>query len=49
MEEMYLKQENIQDVNSEAAIVCGEAFKNDVVVKILDANPLPNSQDPIIE
>lgn len=31
------------------AIVCGEAFKSDVVIKVKDANPLPNSSDPIIE
>ncbi|MDE6013626.1 MAG: ATP-binding protein, partial [Anaeroplasmataceae bacterium] len=31
------------------AIVCGEAFTNDVVVKVLNANPLPNSSDPIIK
>lgn len=31
------------------AIVCGEAFPNDVVVKIHDANPLPNSNDPVIK
>lgn len=31
------------------AIVCGEAFPNDSVVKILDAYPLPRSNDPIIE
>ncbi len=31
------------------AIVCGEAFPNDVVVKIHDAYPLPNSNDPVIK
>lgn len=30
------------------AIVCGEAFPNDSIVKILDANPLPMSNDPVI-
>lgn len=31
------------------AIVCGEAFPNDSVVRIHDAYPLPRSNDPIIE
>jgi len=31
------------------AIVCGEAFPNDTIVKIRDANPLPRSNDPIIQ
>lgn len=30
------------------ALVCGEAFPNDALVKINDANPLPNSNDPVI-
>lgn len=30
------------------AIVCGEAFSNDSIVRILDANPLPLSEDPKI-
>lgn len=30
------------------AIVCGEAFPNDSVVRIFDANPLPRSNDPEI-
>lgn len=30
------------------AIVCGEAFPNDCIVKIHDANPLPQSIDPVI-
>ncbi len=30
------------------AIVCGEAFPNDSVVRIHDADPLPRSNDPII-
>lgn len=30
------------------AIVCGEAFSNDSVVRIHDAHPLPRSNDPII-
>ena len=30
------------------AIVCGEAFPNDSIVKILDACPLPQSNDPVI-
>ena len=30
------------------AIVCGEAFPNDGIVKILDAFPLPQSNDPEI-
>lgn len=31
------------------AIVCGEAFPNDSIVKIYDAYPLPQSSDPVIE
>ena len=31
------------------AIVCGEAFPNDTVVKIHDASPRPASSDPVIE
>ena len=31
------------------AIVCGEAFPNDSIVKIHDAYPLPQSNDPVIE
>lgn len=31
------------------AIVCGEAFPNDSIVKLNDANPLPLSNDPVIE
>lgn len=31
------------------AIVCGEAFPNDCIVKIHDAYPLPQSADPVIE
>lgn len=31
------------------AIVCGEAFPNDSIVKIHDARPLPRSNDPKIE
>ena len=31
------------------AIVCGEAFPNDSIVKIHDARPLPRSNDPEIE
>ena len=31
------------------AIVCGEAFPNDSVVRIHDATPLPRSNDPVIE
>lgn len=30
------------------AIVCGEAFPTDSIVKIHDANPLPSSNDPVI-
>ena len=30
------------------ALVCGEAFPNDALVKINDASPLPNSNDPVI-
>jgi len=31
------------------AIVCGEAFPNDSIVKVHDAYPLPMSSDPVIE
>lgn len=31
------------------AIVCGEAFPNDSIVKIHDAYPLPHSNDPVID
>lgn len=31
------------------AIACGEAFPNDSIVRIHDANPLPRSNDPEIE
>ena len=31
------------------AIVCGEAFPNDSIVKIHDAYPLPMSNDPVID
>lgn len=30
------------------AIVCGEAFPNDSIVRVHDANPLPMSNDPVI-
>lgn len=31
------------------AIVCGEAFPNDSIVKIHDAKPVPRSNDPVIK
>ena len=31
------------------AIVCGEAFPSDSIVKIHDACPLPKSNDPVIK
>lgn len=31
------------------AVVCGEAFPNDSIVKIYDAYPLPQSNDPVID
>lgn len=31
------------------AIVCGEAFPNDSIVRIHDASPLPRSNDPVID
>ena len=31
------------------AVVCGEAFPNDSIVKIYEASPLPKSSDPIIK
>ena len=36
-------------LDKQYAIVCGEAFLNDSIVKIYDANPLPMSNDPLIK
>lgn len=35
-------------IEKQHAIVCGEAFPNDSIVKIHDAYPLPYSNDPVI-
>ena len=35
-------------IEKQHAIVCGEAFPNDSIVKIHDACPLPHSNDPVI-
>ena len=45
--DIYYHQMN--SLPKQHALVCGEAFKNDVVVRILDADPLPNSLDPTID
>lgn len=39
----------MSSLEKQFAIVSGEAFQNDTVVKIKDANPLPLSNDPIID
>ena len=41
----YLQMSSLE---KQHAIVCGEAFTNDSLVKIRTANPLPKSNDPII-
>ena len=41
----YLQMSSLE---KQYAIVCGEAFSNDTIVKINDARPLPKSSDPII-
>lgn len=38
----------MSSLEKQYAVVCGEAFQNDTVVKIKDANPLPMSNDPVI-
>mgnify|MGYP003290624864 CR=1 FL=1 len=38
----------MSSLEKQYAIVCGEAFSNDTIVKITDAYPLPRSSDPII-
>ena len=38
----------MSSLEKQHAIVCGEAFSIDTLVRILDANPLPKSNDPII-
>lgn len=45
-ESFYLQMSSLE---KQYAIVCGEAFSNDTIVKINDAYPLPKSNDPIIE
>lgn len=41
----YLQMSSLE---KQHAIVCGEAFSNDSLVKIRTADPLPNSNDPTI-
>lgn len=41
----YLQMSSLE---KQYAIVCGEAFSNDTIVKINDACPLPKSSDPVI-
>ncbi len=41
----YLQMSSLE---KQHAIVCGEAFTNDSLVKVRTANPLPKSNDPII-
>ena len=38
----------INALEKQYAIVCGEAFPNDTLVRIHDASPLPMSNDPVI-
>ena len=45
-ETFYLQMSALE---KQHAIVCGEAFPNDSIVRIHDANPLPRSNDPEIE
>lgn len=42
----YLQMSSLE---KQHAIVCGEAFPNDSIVKIHDASPLPQSSDPVID
>ena len=35
-------------LEKQCAIVCGEAFSSDTIVRINDACPLPKSNDPVI-
>lgn len=39
----------MSSLEKQYAIVSGEAFSSDTIVKILDASPLPKSNDPIIQ
>ncbi|MBQ3371460.1 MAG: ATP-binding protein [Mogibacterium sp.] len=36
-------------LEKQCAIVCGEAFPNDSIVRVRDAKPLPRSNDPVID
>ena len=45
--DIYYLQMNA--LEKQHAIVCGEAFPNDSIVRIHNAYPLPRSSDPIIE
>ena len=38
----------MSSLEKQHALVCGEAFSSDALVKILDASPLPKSKDPQI-
>lgn len=40
--------QQISALEKQYAIVCGEAFPNDTLVRIHDASPLPQSNDPVI-
>lgn len=44
--DVYYQQMN--SLEKQHALLCGEAFSADTLVRIEDANPLPSSQDPII-
>lgn len=39
----------ISALEKQHAIVCGEAFANDTIVRVHDAMPLPMSNDPVID
>lgn len=38
----------MSSLEKQYAIVCGEAFTSDAIVRVNDANPLPLSKDPVI-
>lgn len=44
-ESFYLQMSSLE---KQYAIICGEAFKNDTIVKVNNAKPLPKSNDPVI-
>lgn len=41
--------QQMSSLEKQHALVCGEAFPNDALVKINDASPLPDSNDPVIQ